>query len=202
MAFFVKTALLFILISVFAPYKKSVKLIYLLLALLLAYYIPALIIKIRICMPISTYWTRDPSGSCLNQGAVITSDSIMSVISDLAILILPLPLTWSLQMPLKKKLRVMGLLGAGGLATAFSIYRLWMIVVSGASQDQMIIFIRVVLSGYVAPFRVHHLFPTWATNQLGSLQQRRSRYRHHLRLSPGHLLFGLVYGSASVVPKE
>lgn len=161
MAFFVKMALLFILVSVFAPYKKTVKLIYLLLALLLAYYVPALIIKIRICVPISTYWTRDGRGSCLDQGAVITSDSIMSVISDLAILILPFPLTWSLQMPMKKKLRVMGILGAGGLATAFSIYRLWMIVVSGASPDQTIIFIRVILSGYVAPVRVAPSFPTW-----------------------------------------
>ena len=147
MAFFTKVALLCILISVFAPYKKTVKVIYLFLGLLLAYYIPALIIKIRICMPISTYWTRDDRGTCLNQGVVITSDSIMSVLSDLAILILPFPLTWSLQMPMRKKLRVMGLLGAGGLATTFSIYRLWMIVVSGDSQDQTIIFIRVILSG-------------------------------------------------------
>lgn len=147
MAFFVKTTLLLLLVSVFAPYKKTVKLIYLLLGLLLAYYIPALVIKIRICKPISTYWTRDGRGSCLNQGAVITSDSIMSVISDLSILILPFPLTWSLQMATRKKLKVMALLGAGGLATAFSIYRLWMIVVSGASPDQTIIFIRVILSG-------------------------------------------------------
>ena len=159
MAFFVKVALLFILIRVFAPYKKTIKLIYLLLGLLLAYYIPALIIKIRICMPISTYWRRDGRGTCLNQGAVITSDSIMSVISDLAILIMPFPLTWSLQMPIRKKLRVMGILGAGGLATAFSIYRLWMIVVSGASPDQTIIFIRVILSGYVAYVRVRCHLP-------------------------------------------
>lgn len=165
MAFFVKVSLLFILVSVFAPYKKTVKLIYLLLGLLLAYYIPALIIKIRICMPISTYWTRDGRGSCLNQGAVITSDSIMSVISDLTILILPFPLTWSLQMPMKTKLRVMGILGAGGLATAFSIYRLWMIVVSGASPDQTIIFIRVILSGFVAHSRIQFLSPDLKTDR-------------------------------------
>lgn len=166
MAFFVKMALLFILISVFAPYKRTVRLIYLLLALLLAYYIPALIIKIRICMPISTYWTRDGRGSCLNQGAVITSDSIMSVLSDLAILVLPCPLTWSLQMPTKRKLRVIGLLGAGGLATAFSIYRLWMIVVSGDSPDQTIIFVRVVLSGYVTRSPLHCPFPALELTEL------------------------------------
>lgn len=147
MAFTVKVALLLILIRVFAPYKKTVKGIWILMFLLLAYYIPALIIKIRICMPISSYWLRDGSGTCLDQGAVITSDSIMSVISDLAILILPFPLTWSLQMSTKKKLRVMGILGAGGLATAFSIYRLAMIVQDGASPDGTIVFIRVVMTG-------------------------------------------------------
>ncbi len=77
------------------------------------------------------------------------SDSIISVISDLAILVLPLPLTWSLQMPRKKKIRVIGLLGAGGLATAFSVYRLALIIHNGQSQDATVVLIKVILSGYV-----------------------------------------------------
>ncbi|KAI9702323.1 MAG: hypothetical protein M1836_000802 [Candelina mexicana] len=146
MAFFVKVALLTILTRVFAPYRKTLILIYIVIGLLLAYYIPALITKIRICMPISAYW-RGEREKCLNQGAIIMSDSIISVISDLAILVLPLPLTWSLQMPRKKKMRVIGLLGAGGLATAFSVYRLALIVANGSSPDATILLIKVILSG-------------------------------------------------------
>ncbi|KAI9766857.1 MAG: hypothetical protein M1835_007128 [Candelina submexicana] len=146
MAFFVKVALLTILTRVFAPYRRTLILIYIIIGLLLAYYIPALITKIRICMPISAYW-RGEREKCLNQGAIIMSDSIISVISDLAILVLPLPLTWSLQMPRKKKMRVIGLLGAGGLATAFSVYRLALIVANGSSPDATILLIKVILSG-------------------------------------------------------
>jgi hypothetical protein len=41
----------------------------------------------------------------------------MSATTDLAILILPIPLVWSLHMPFQKKIRIEALLGAGGIAT-------------------------------------------------------------------------------------
>ena len=150
MAFVVKLALLLIIARVFSPYKKSVIFIYTFTGLLLAYYIAGLVVKIRPCMPVSDYWESDHS-NCLDQRAVIMCDSIVSVVSDILILFLPLPLTWSLQMEAKKKLRVMGILAAGGLATGFSIYRLAMIVQTGDSPNQTMVFARVVLSGYVGP---------------------------------------------------
>lgn len=148
MAFFIKVALLSILARIFAPSRKTVILIYTILAVVMGYYIPAFIIKIRICDPISAYWEgTQHGGKCLNQGAVITADSVMSVVTDLAILLLPLPLTWSLHMSTGRKLRIIGLLSAGGLATGFSLYRLVMIVRDGDSPDQTIVFTRVVLTG-------------------------------------------------------
>uniref|UniRef100_A0A093V246 Rhodopsin domain-containing protein n=1 Tax=Talaromyces marneffei PM1 TaxID=1077442 RepID=A0A093V246_TALMA len=132
MALFVKVALLTLLARVFKPYRKWVIFIYVNLGVILTY-------------PVSAYWNgTDSGGSCLNQGKVIVADSVMSVVTDLAILILPLPLTWSLQMPLEKKLKVIGLLSAGGLATGFSLYRLVMIVQDGQSPDQTMVFTRVV----------------------------------------------------------
>jgi hypothetical protein len=86
----------------------------------------------------------------MNQSAIITSDAIISVVSDLTILLLPTPLTWSLQLPRRRRLRVSGILCAGGIATAFSIYRLAMIVSERNSTNQTIVFIKVILSGYVA----------------------------------------------------
>lgn len=146
MAFSVKLALLVIIAKVFKPYKKAIYFIYVFVALLLGYYGSGLVIKARPCMPVSAYWLGDQS-KCLDQQAIIIGDSVASVISDLIILILPLPLTWSLQMETKKKIRVMGILAAGGLATAFSIYRLVMIAQTGGSQNQTMVFARVILSG-------------------------------------------------------
>ncbi|KXG50857.1 uncharacterized protein PGRI_064290 [Penicillium griseofulvum] len=146
MALFVKIALLSILTRIFSPYRGKVWFIYIFLGCLCCYYIVALIVKIRMCDPIPRYWLGDKvEGTCLDQTAALIADSVISVVSDLIILILPLPLTWSLQMSRNRKLRVMGILGAGGLATAFSLYRL--VIVLKGPKDQSIMFVTVILSG-------------------------------------------------------
>ncbi|KAL2861206.1 uncharacterized protein BJX67DRAFT_313545 [Aspergillus lucknowensis] len=147
MALLVKIALLSILIRIFAPFKNKVLFIYVFLGALAIYYTVAEIVKIRMCDPVPAYWTLDPNASCLDQRAALIADSVISVVSDLLILLLPLPLTWSLQMSRNKKLRVIGMLSAGGLATAFSIYRLVLVLRDGSSPDMTIVFVCVILSG-------------------------------------------------------
>ncbi|KAJ5374991.1 hypothetical protein N7517_006997 [Penicillium concentricum] len=146
MALFVKIALLSILTRIFSPYRGKVWFIYIFLGCLCCYYLVALIVKICMCNPIPKYWLGDQvQGSCLDQTAALIADSVISVVSDLIILIIPLPLTWSLQMSRNRKLRVIGILGAGGLATAFSLYRL--VIVLKGSKDESIMFVTVILSG-------------------------------------------------------
>ncbi|KAE8349610.1 hypothetical protein BDV28DRAFT_160345 [Aspergillus coremiiformis] len=146
MTLFVKYALLSILIRIFAPYKARVMFIYVLLGCLTIYYTIAEIVKIRMCDPVPAYWTLQPA-SCLNQKAALIADAVISAVTDTIILVLPLPLTWSLQMSRSKKLRVVGVLSAGGLATAFSIYRLILVLKDGSSPDMTVVFTCVILSG-------------------------------------------------------
>ncbi|KAL2823296.1 hypothetical protein BDW59DRAFT_163458 [Aspergillus cavernicola] len=146
MALLTKVALLSILIRIFAPYKSKILFIYIFLGAIALYYTIAEIVKIRICDPVPAYWTGAPA-SCLDQRAALIADSVISMVSDILILVLPLPLTWSLQMSRNKKLRVIGMLSAGGLATAFSIYRLVLVLRDGSSPDITIVFICVILSG-------------------------------------------------------
>ncbi|KAB8077919.1 hypothetical protein BDV29DRAFT_167340 [Aspergillus leporis] len=146
MILFVKYAILSILIRIFAPYRMRIMFIYGLLACLTIYYIIAEVVKIRMCDPVSSYWTLKPA-SCLDQRAALIADSVISAITDAIILVLPLPLTWSLQMSRSKKLRVIGMLSAGGLATAFSIYRLVLVLRDGSSPDMTVVFTCVILSG-------------------------------------------------------
>ncbi|KAJ5778077.1 hypothetical protein N7520_001323 [Penicillium odoratum] len=148
MALFTKVALLSILTRIFKPYRGKVMFIYIFLACLCTYYTVALIVKIRMCNPIPRYWLGESEpGSCLDQTAALIADSVISVVSDIIILVLPLPLTWSLQMSRNRKLRVMGILGAGGLATAFSLYRLVLVLRDGSSANQTIFFVVVIMSG-------------------------------------------------------
>ncbi|KAL4977183.1 hypothetical protein BDW66DRAFT_165926 [Aspergillus desertorum] len=147
MALLTKIALLSILVRIFAPYRNRVRFIYGFLAAISIYYVIAEIVKIRMCDPVPGYWTLDPDAKCLDQRAALIADSVISMVSDILILVLPLPLTWSLQMSRNKKLRVIGMLSAGGLATAFSIYRLVLVLRDGSSPDITIFFVCVILSG-------------------------------------------------------
>lgn len=148
MAFAVKVALLYIVIRIFSPDRKKVMVVYVILGTLLVYYIPCLIMKIFACRPISAYWEGTENGGwCLNQQKVIMADSVISMVSDLCILVLPLPLMWNLHIQRGKKLRVVGLLGAGGVATAFSVWRLVIMIQDGASPDYTVLFIESVLTG-------------------------------------------------------
>jgi hypothetical protein len=146
MTLFIKLSLLTLIARVFSPYKKRIQAIYVLGALLVAYYVASFVSKIRICWPISAYWKNDTS-KCLDQSAIITADSIISTVTDAIILLLPLPLTWSLQLPRRQKIRVGGMLAVGGLATAFSAWRLHLLLTEGASRDATILFVQVVMSG-------------------------------------------------------
>jgi hypothetical protein len=134
----IKLSLLTLIARIFSPYKKRMQGIYALGGLLVIYYIISLVLKVRICWPISAYWQGDQS-KCLNQSAVITADSIISTVTDAIIL--------SLQLPTRKKLRVGGMLAVGGLATAFSAWRLNLILTKGKSTDMTILFVQVVMSG-------------------------------------------------------
>ncbi|KAF5001167.1 hypothetical protein FGRMN_1191 [Fusarium graminum] len=147
MALTVKLSLLFITTRVFgAVHKKTMIGIHIFIGMLVIYYVSGFFIKLFICKPIHAYWNGQIE-MCLDQSAIITADAIISVISDLAILILPTPLTWSLQISRRKRLRVTGILCAGGVATGFSIYRLAMILHERNSGNQTIVFTKVLLSG-------------------------------------------------------
>ncbi|KAF4213652.1 hypothetical protein CNMCM8980_009715 [Aspergillus fumigatiaffinis] len=146
-AFLTKISLLWIMTRVFSPYRKAVLFIYVFLVIMLLYYIPAVIVKIRICNPIAKFWDENTNGTCLDQSAIILADAVVSVVSDMIILILPLPLTLSLQMAMRKKLRVMGILGAGGLACASSVVRLILILKTGQSKDGTYSFMRINMFG-------------------------------------------------------
>lgn len=142
----IKLSLLTLIARIFSPYKRMIQGIYILGGLLVTYYVISLILKVRICWPIAAYWQGDHS-KCLNQSAIITADSIISTVTDAILLVLPLPLTWSLQLPTMKKLRVGGMLAVGGLATVFSGWRLNLILTQGQSRDSTILLVQVVMSG-------------------------------------------------------
>jgi hypothetical protein len=109
---------------VFAVEQRVSKGIRIFIWCLLLGYVPIEFLRIFTCFPIRTYW--DPSvknAHCLNQRKIFFSSLSLSIVTDLIILIVPIPLTWKLRMPLRKKIKIVLLLGAGGVATALTMYR-------------------------------------------------------------------------------
>lgn len=158
-ALFVKTSLIYVLIRVFQPFYTGMIALYSLLAVTVGYYVIITFIKIFICNPVSAYWRESErdTAMCLSQPGVIIADSIISFVTDIAIFAFPVALTWSLQMPIWKKIRVVCLLGLGGVAVAFSLFRLVIGVHEKNNPHGTRIFMKSILTACVsvsaAPFR-------------------------------------------------
>nr|POF14272.1 hypothetical protein CFP56_03296 [Quercus suber] len=78
------------------------------------------------CSPREKIWNPFVSGHCITNGiGLYVAASIFNVISDILILVLPLPAIYRLHMKPKKKLLISGLFTTGGLACVASILRLY-----------------------------------------------------------------------------
>ncbi|KAJ5605364.1 hypothetical protein N7510_010518 [Penicillium lagena] len=127
----IKLSILSMLARFFDPYRQWVLFIYAFSGFLSAYTIAVTTAKICICHPINAVWygVSVTHGTCLRQPDIFITDATINVITDLIILILPIVLISKLNMPLKKKLKVIVVLAAGGLVCSVTIVRLaWVIV--------------------------------------------------------------------------
>jgi len=113
----------------------------------IAYYIAILLVRIFVCTPISGFWNQD--GKCVNLDAVFIADSFVSLITDGAILVLPILLTWSLHMPLKRKIKIASILGLGGLTTVTNVYRMYLAFAERGTTDVSVYIIHLLYTGYV-----------------------------------------------------
>ncbi|KAM5369066.1 hypothetical protein ACJZ2D_009161 [Fusarium nematophilum] len=133
--------------EVFGTFKRTMYATYTVMIVMIGYYLPVLIIKILICRPIAAFWDPTIKAECFNQRAIFVADTAISAVTDLAVLMLPIPAAVSLRMPWAKRLRVMAILGAGGIATAASIVRMVLVVRLQQSDDETVDFIRFNLLG-------------------------------------------------------
>lgn len=146
---------------------------------LLAAYTPILIIWSAVCIPIQTLWDPNVENPyCLNQRKVFFSSLSLSILTDIIILMVPIPLTWALRMPVRKKMKIVLLLSAGGAATALTIYRTIKAVRFLDSDDITVDFVIIGILTYVLDLLLSLI-------QIADLVQvSRDHDRFRLRLSP------------------
>ncbi|PLB47213.1 hypothetical protein P170DRAFT_363022 [Aspergillus steynii IBT 23096] len=76
------------------------------------------------CVPVARFWNREIPGSCLSFEALWFFNASMNIATDLALLIMPMPLLSHLQLPRMQKLALMAVFAIGGLVAITSILRL------------------------------------------------------------------------------
>ncbi|KAK7214607.1 hypothetical protein V2G26_002610 [Clonostachys chloroleuca] len=141
-AYFTKVTILLIIARIFIVRERVTMSIYIFIAALLVSYLPIQFTKTFICSPIKAFWDDSVKGTCLNQRRIFIADTTLSFLTDFIILTIPIPLIWSLKTPLCKKIQVAALLGAGGIATAVTCFRLWAVVQFIHSTDASSDFVR------------------------------------------------------------
>ncbi|KAI0571367.1 hypothetical protein Ptr902_00896 [Pyrenophora tritici-repentis] len=86
------------------------------------------------CVPIRAFWTREPA-KCLNQFAVWFTNAGINILTDFAIIILPIPVIRSLNLGRKQKIGLIAIFAVGGLVCIVSILRLHSLVAISNSPD-------------------------------------------------------------------
>lgn len=78
------------------------------------YYLPSSFIKLFRCNPIRKTWEFKSEGRCItSEYNIILVDCIFSIVIDIGILLLPIPLVWKLHTSTKRKLRVLSVFVGG-----------------------------------------------------------------------------------------
>ncbi|KAL8775533.1 MAG: hypothetical protein Q9209_000029 [Squamulea sp. 1 TL-2023] len=77
-----------------------------------------------LCRPISINWDASVTGTCGNVAANCMAGAGVNTLTDILILILPMPIIWRLHVPLRNKLILSLIFGFGSLICIISIVRL------------------------------------------------------------------------------
>ncbi|KAL2163793.1 hypothetical protein VTH06DRAFT_5852 [Thermothelomyces fergusii] len=86
-------------------------------------------IFIFLCTPVKQQWTVDRVGRCMDQILVLKCIIMTNVVTDLMIIILPIPTVWELQMRKTEKFAVLSCFAIGLACVLIGIVRFWQIFV-------------------------------------------------------------------------
>ena len=88
--------------------------LYITMAIIVTFYIIAMIFNIVECTPREAIWNPFVQGaSCFNRDGLFQATGVFNVVSDFTILIIPIPKIWQLQMTRSRKIAVTGLFATG-----------------------------------------------------------------------------------------
>ncbi|MCJ1246595.1 hypothetical protein MMC30_003804 [Trapelia coarctata] len=89
------------------------------------------------CIPISINWTGSGSDdTCVNEVPMYLAQAYADVATDVLILVLPMPMIWKLQMPMRRKVAISGIFFLGALTVAASVAKMIVQYFVGSNLEQ------------------------------------------------------------------
>lgn len=135
--FFTKFSIMLLILRVFCSVNRDG--FYWLTQFLIAvngiFYITFFFIPIFLCIPRSKIWFPEEAGHCLDVNDLYLASAIFNVLSDIAMLSVPMYLIWNLQMSTRRKIGVSVIFLTGGLACISSIIRIVYLVFLNRTKD-------------------------------------------------------------------
>ncbi|KAI0205949.1 hypothetical protein F4808DRAFT_408382 [Astrocystis sublimbata] len=134
--FFIKSSIIF-MYQRFAIWTIFRKLCYGTNILLAVFYVVCIATTLGQCSPLEKAWdiTRTLPGSCINTTAYFYFTSAFNIITDIWILLLPIPTVRSLKISSHNRYVLYIIFGIGGIATVMSAVRLYSILVYTLAED-------------------------------------------------------------------
>lgn len=109
-----KASILFQYLRVFTMKKMRIA-CYCLIAFLFTYGAWAILSAWLNCIPAAKFWDDSIPGHCLNKKALWFSNSAIHILTDIMIIVYPMPALRSLNLPRRQKIALMGIFSLGGL---------------------------------------------------------------------------------------
>ena len=97
------------------PSKSILRLLQVVASVVLAWQIAIIAGIIWQCRPVQKAWDITVPGTCIDVAKLFLGNAIPNIITDVVIIMIPLPLTWNLQLPRSQRLLLCGVFLTGGL---------------------------------------------------------------------------------------
>ncbi|CAG8051472.1 unnamed protein product [Penicillium nalgiovense] len=119
-----KVSILFLYISIF-PVTWVLRVSWATMGVIVAWTIGTILAGCLICRPFAFNWDQTiPGGSCGNQVTSFTATGVINLITDVVVLVTPMPLLYKLQMARYKKVVFITIFGLGAVTCIISILRI------------------------------------------------------------------------------
>ncbi|PGH12853.1 hypothetical protein AJ80_06562 [Polytolypa hystricis UAMH7299] len=118
--------------------NRSMRIASLIVMVLVGIYFASTIISgIFMCVPVHAFWEikLQPTARCVNEFALFYANAGLNIVSDFALLILPIPFVLKLQVSKRRKITLIMVLSLGFLTCLVSILRLHSLYIFHQSPD-------------------------------------------------------------------